>query len=331
MTYILMLMAFFAALPAQGFAEAQPQTRSAVTNFKPGAPVFIRIFKETSTLEVWMQKGARFALYERFSICKWSGDLGPKLEEGDRQSPEGVYSITMDDLRVNLRWHRAMDVNFPNAYDAANGRTGSGILIHGKCSSIGCFALTDESVERVYDLVAAALEAGQARVPVHIFPFPLTSKALAANAGHPAIAFWRGLRPAYAAFELDRLPPQAKLCGADYAFSSPRSTRARVRTEAAKCPPLAPKPTLVAAAKRQPMAAIAAAPVNDPKTCNPKQLRCRMLRIAAASPAPCPKKYARCRNPTVAAIKSIDCPLKFPRCRKRGGVRLASVGDAKRR
>ncbi|MDX2265288.1 MAG: hypothetical protein NW215_09995 [Hyphomicrobiales bacterium] len=304
-------------------AEASSERQS----FTHGAPVFIRIFKQTSTLEVWMQRGPRFALFDTFSICKWSGDLGPKFKEGDRQSPEGVYSITADDLRVNLRWHRAMDVNFPNAYDTANGRTGSGILIHGKCSSIGCFALTDESVEKVYELVAAALENGQARVSVHVFPFPLTREALAASADHPAAEFWRQLRQAYAAFERDRLPPQAKLCGADYAFSTPRSTRARVRPVTAKCPPLSPRPTLVAAAKPPAVSAQA----DDPKTCNPKQLRCRMLRIAAASPAPCPKKYARCRNAAVAAIKSIDCPLKYPRCRKRGAVRLASAADAKRR
>src|SRR5262245_21325588 len=79
--------------------------------FRLGAPAFIRIFKADSSLEVWMLKRGRFDLFRRFPICKWSGEIGPKLAEGDRQSPEGVYFITGGDLIVNRRWHRAMNIS----------------------------------------------------------------------------------------------------------------------------------------------------------------------------------------------------------------------------
>ncbi len=313
--------------------ETAVQQRARQQGFTTGAPVFIRIFKESSTLEVWMQKGSRFALFDSYKICKWSGKLGPKLQEGDRQSPEGMYSIEANDLRVNARWHRAMGVNFPNAHDRTNSRGGSGILIHGKCSSTGCFALTDPHVEEVYDLVDAALAGGQPRVLVHIFPFALTRDNLAKKADHPASDFWQELRPAFAAFERDRLPPQAELCGEQYGFSSWRQRRGLGAPHRVSCQKLTPD-TLVnvtASAKPKPVAAVATA--DDAKSCNPKQLRCRLLRIAVSSKAPCPKKYARCRNPQTAAIKSVDCPLKYPRCRKRGNSRVAAVGpkNAKRR
>ncbi|MBC8050627.1 MAG: murein L,D-transpeptidase [Chitinophagales bacterium] len=309
------------------------QQRAREKGFARGAPVFLRIFKESSSLEVWMEKGGRFALFSSYKICRWSGELGPKFEEGDRQSPEGIYDIRADDLRINARWHRAMGVNFPNAYDRTNARTGSGILIHGKCSSIGCFALTDPNVEEVYDLVDAALSAGQPRVLVHIFPFALTRENLAAKLQHPSINFWRELRPAFAAFERDRLPPAATLCGEQYGFTARRHIRGRDRIASTKCPLLTEEIAVAALVKprRTPLAALVTP--DDAKSCDPKQLRCRLLRIAVASKAACPKKYARCRNPQTAAIKSVDCPLKYPRCRKRGATRVAAIApkNAKRR
>ncbi|MDZ4791032.1 MAG: L,D-transpeptidase family protein [Hyphomicrobiales bacterium] len=314
-------------------AETAVQRRARERGFASGAPVFIRIFKESSSLEVWLEKRGRFVLFATYKICRWSGELGPKFEEGDRQSPEGIYDIRAEDLRVNARWHRAMGVNFPNAYDRTNARTGSGILIHGKCSSIGCFALTDPHVEEVYDLVDAALADGQQRVLVHIFPFALTTENLAAKLEHPSINFWRELRPAFAAFERDRLPPAATLCGEQYGFTTRRHIRGRDRIASAKCPLLTEEIAVTALIKprRTPVAALVTS--DDAKSCDPKQLRCRLLRIAVASKAACPKKYARCRNPQTAAIKSVDCPLKYPRCRKRGATRFAAIAlkNAKRR
>ncbi len=129
----------------------------AARGLKLGSPVFLRVYKQSSKMELWIAQGPRYVLFKTYRICRWSGGLGPKMYEGDRQSPEGLYHITSEDLIVNPRWHRAMNINFPNRFDVINGRGGSGILIHGKCGSVGCFAIQDNNVEEVYDAVRAAL------------------------------------------------------------------------------------------------------------------------------------------------------------------------------
>lgn len=307
--------------------------------FELGAPAFLRVFKSDSILEVWMLKAGRFELFKRYPVCKWSGQLGPKLAEGDRQSPEGVYFITGGDLRVNARWHRAMNVGFPNARDRALGLTGSGILIHGKCSSIGCFALTDDIVEDVYDVVESALEAGQPRVGVHVFPFALTRERLNAKADEEWSGFWRELKRGHDLFLRDRLPPRTFVCAGQYAFQSRRNP-APVLDGNPVCTPLSrpARPVLAtAAARRVGLPALAPRPPKLPAilhqsvsersaNCGPRDRHCRLIKTALTSAVPCPKKYGRCRNPQVAAVKSIDCPLKYPRCRKRRGGRPAVAG-----
>ncbi len=303
-----------------------------------GAPVFLRIFKEQSAIELWVSRGARYVRFKTYPICQYSGVLGPKLLEGDRQAPEGLYYIRASDMIVNLRWHRAMDLNFPNAYDLANGRTGSGILIHGKCSSIGCFALTDGMVEELYEAVEAALNAGQARVPVLSLPFPMTGDNIAAHAGVEWLPFWRELKRAHDLFERDRLPPTALLCGTAYHFVDRRRRGAKREALPANCRPLSKPlpPTLVASAasKRPGIIPVVAglspreAAEQRARTCNPRELKCRLLKRAMASDVACPRKYARCRTAEAAITKSIDCPLKYPRCRGRGGVRARAQTTA---
>ena len=68
--------------------------------------VLIRIFKEESELEMWMQKGERYVHFATYPICHWSGTLGPKLAEGDKQTPEGFYTITRRQLHRIGRWPR---------------------------------------------------------------------------------------------------------------------------------------------------------------------------------------------------------------------------------
>ena len=63
-------------------------------NMEKESPILVRIFKEESELEVWKEdQTGRLALLKTYPICRWSGDLGPKVREGDRQAPEGFYSI----------------------------------------------------------------------------------------------------------------------------------------------------------------------------------------------------------------------------------------------
>jgi murein L,D-transpeptidase YafK len=181
-----------------------------------GAPIFLRIFKLKSELEIWMEKDGRYQLFATYPICLWSGRLGPKLAEGDRQAPEGFYSVTKDELNPNSRWHRSFSLGFPNAYDRALGRTGSFIMVHGGCQSVGCFAMTNNVVDEIWKLVTAALDKGQPAFNVQVFPFRMTEQNLAARKGNKWIGFWTDLKKGYDAFETTRVPPFVTVCDNRY-------------------------------------------------------------------------------------------------------------------
>lgn len=181
-----------------------------------GAPIFLRIFKLESELEIWMEKDGRYQLFATYPICLWSGRLGPKLAEGDRQAPEGFYSVTKDELNPNSRWHRSFSLGFPNAYDRALGRTGSFIMVHGGCQSVGCFAMTNNVVDEIWKLVTAALDKGQPAFNVQVFPFRMTEQNLAARKGNKWIGFWTDLKKGYDAFETTRVPPFVTVCDNRY-------------------------------------------------------------------------------------------------------------------
>ncbi|MCV6593050.1 MAG: murein L,D-transpeptidase [Silicimonas sp.] len=181
-----------------------------------GAPVHLRIFKEEAVLELWVRDGARFALFRRYDICNFSGGLGPKLKEGDRQSPEGFYQVGRNALNPQSRFHLSFNLGFPNAFDRAHGRTGSFLMVHGACASIGCYAMTDKKIEEIYLLVEAALRGGQAAVPVHAFPFRMTEARLAQETGHRWHGFWSDLKRGYDAFEATGLPPDITVSGGRY-------------------------------------------------------------------------------------------------------------------
>jgi murein L,D-transpeptidase YafK len=184
-----------------------------------GAPVFIRIFKREFELELWMKREERFQLLATYPVCRWSGTLGPKLREGDHQAPEGFYTVDAAALNPASRWHRSFNLGFPNAFDRAHNRTGSFVMVHGGCGSIGCFAMTDPAVDEIWRLVTAALKAGQARFHVHVFPFRMTEENLASREHQPWVAFWRTLKQGYDAFEKSGLPPRIAVCGGTYSFT----------------------------------------------------------------------------------------------------------------
>lgn len=199
---------------------ARLDDRLAAKGVKRGDPVFIRIFKSELRLELWMKQGERFVLFDSYPICFFSGRLGPKLKEGDRQSPEGFYTVSKSQLNPNSRWHRSFNLGFPNAYDSHHGRTGSFLMVHGGCASVGCYAMTDGVVGELWALINAAFDAGQARFAVHVFPFRLTEERLAAYATHPWAGFWRELKPGYDLFEAERRPPGVSLCKGRYTVRS---------------------------------------------------------------------------------------------------------------
>src|SRR5262245_52727413 len=199
-------------LPVPG-ALAQ---RLATAGLTAGDPVFIRIFKAESQLELWIRKGERFQLFAAYPICRWSGVLGPKLREGDRQSPEGFYTVTRRQLHTRGRWRRALDLGFPNAYDRSLLRTGSYVLVHGGCSSRGCIAMTNATMDEIYTLAESALNNGQHAIHVDVFPFRMTDAALALHGSSEWFAFWQNLKEGYDGFEAARRPPKVNACGGRY-------------------------------------------------------------------------------------------------------------------
>jgi murein L,D-transpeptidase YafK len=201
-------------------------TRLAAKGLKYGQPVFIRIIKQSSELEVWMggdaapepTADANWTLLHTYPICKWSGALGPKIKEGDRQAPEGFYAIRRSSLNPHSRNHLAFDLGFPNAYDRAHGRTGKFLMVHGNCSSIGCYAMTNNGIDDIYRLVDEALHAGQQSVPVHAFPFRMTDANMKKRRSDRWSPYWANLKDGWDRFEASRQPPPVFACGQTYKF-----------------------------------------------------------------------------------------------------------------
>lgn len=192
--------------------------RLAAAGMKLGAPILVRIFKREFELELWFKKGDRFERFATYPICKWSGRLGPKVRQGDRQAPEGFYTVDSKALNPNSRWYRSFNLGFPNTHDRALRRTGSFIMVHGGCSSIGCYAMTNAQMAEIWNLTKSALDGGQKRFQVQVFPFRLTPDNLASRADTADADFWQSLKPGYDLFEQTGVPPRISVCNKRYAF-----------------------------------------------------------------------------------------------------------------
>ncbi len=186
------------------------------------APILIRIFKSESELEIWKQKDDAFVLFATYPICHWSGTIGPKLRDGDKQAPEGYYTVTLAQARHVGRWPKSLDIGFPNILDQSQARTGSNILIHGGCSSVGCFAMTNPVLDEIHQLTMAAIESGEEIVPVHVLPFRMTDLNMAAQDSSPWKAFWNNLKEGYDLFERTKRPPAVNVCSGRYIFRETR-------------------------------------------------------------------------------------------------------------
>ena len=209
-------------LPLAGTPDmSQFAARLAEKGLAAGAPVFIRIFKAQSELEVWVEKGSAYVLFATYPVCHWSGTLGPKVRQGDKQSPEGFYTISRRQLHLSGRWPRALNLGYPNAFDRAQTRNGAYILIHGGCSSVGCFAMTNPVISEIYDLTEAALNGGQHFIPIHVFPFRMTTENLDKYKTSEWRDFWLNLKEGYDAFEETHRPPRVSVCENRYFIQSP--------------------------------------------------------------------------------------------------------------
>jgi murein L,D-transpeptidase YafK len=204
------------------------------------SPILIRIFKEESELEVWKQDSrGKFALLKTYPICRWSGDLGPKIREGDGQAPEGFYTVTPGQMRPNSNYYLAFDLGFPNVYDKANDRTGSFLMVHGNCASVGCYAMTDEQIQEIYALGRDAFLSGQKAFQVQAYPFRMTPLNMALHRNNPNMPFWRMLKEGNDHFEATRVEPHVDVCEKRYVFNarSPVSaSRALVFRSREDCP-----------------------------------------------------------------------------------------------
>jgi murein L,D-transpeptidase YafK len=195
-------------------------------NMAKESPILVRIFKEESELEVWKEdKSGRFALLHTYPICRWSGELGPKFKQGDRQAPEGFYTITPGLMNPNSSYYLAINTGFPNAYDRANGRTGAFLMIHGDCSSAGCYAMTDEQVAEIYSLARESFFGGQKSFQIQAYPFRMTPLNMARHRNSPHMAFWKMLKQGYDHFEVTRLEPKVDVCEKRYVFDAESSSK----------------------------------------------------------------------------------------------------------
>lgn len=210
-------LAHAAGSAAQKPLPTETQSLLKVRALGTTAPIYIRIFKETSELEVWKARSdGRYLHIRTFPICTWSGTLGPKQALGDKMAPEGFYGFGADGLKPDSKYHLALNVGYPNTLDRALGRTGDFIMVHGQCVSVGCFAMTNDLIEEIYALAREALDGGAERIPVHIFPFRMTAENLKRHADNGAYPSWKPLKEAYDDFARTHEPPRIAVCGSRY-------------------------------------------------------------------------------------------------------------------
>lgn len=209
----------------------------------PGEAMLVRMFKEEKVLEVWKRTASgEFKKFREYEICAYSGDLGPKFKEGDRQSPEGFYTITPGLMNPKSNYYLAFNTGFPNKFDRAHGRTGSDLMVHGDCSSRGCYAMTDEGIAEIYALARESFKGGNYGIQLQIFPFRMTAANLARRASSEHLSFWKDIKEGYDLFELTRTPPVWDVCERQYIFNP----SAAALDAMGPCPPSAANPTLVA-------------------------------------------------------------------------------------
>jgi murein L,D-transpeptidase YafK len=240
-------------IPEKLVAEMQAK------DMDPQSPMLVRVFKQEAELEVWKQtRSGQFALLKTYPICRWSGDLGPKVREGDRQAPEGFYNITPAQMNPRSAYYLSFNTGYPNAFDKSLGRTGSELMVHGDCSSRGCYAMTDEQISEIYTLGRESFFGGQRAFQFAAFPFRMTPVNMAKHRNNPNMPFWKMIKQGYDHFEVTRQEPKVEFCENKYVFdpalpTTPNMSRAPVFNASAKCPAYTIPPEIAdaVAAKQQ--------------------------------------------------------------------------------
>jgi murein L,D-transpeptidase YafK len=187
----------------------------------PSSPTLIRTYKREAELEIWKMKSTgEYALLKTYPMCRWSGQLGPKKREGDMQVPEGFYSIAPGQMNPNSHYYLAFNVGYPNSYDRAYGRTGGNVMVHGVCSSAGCFSMTDEQVADIYAIARDSFRGGQREIQLQSYPFHMTAENMAKFRLDPNIDFWKNLKNGSDHFEVTKNEPSVLVCGKRYVFDA---------------------------------------------------------------------------------------------------------------
>lgn len=235
------------------YVAISPQVQSlmAEKGMNARSPILIRAYKKESELEVWKQNASgEYALLKTFPMCRWSDQLGPKKTEGDRQVPEGFYGITQQQLNPYSNFYLSFNVGYPNAYDRAHGRNGSLIMVHGACSSRGCFSMTDEQISDIYALAREAFGGGQKVIQMQSLPFRMTAENLARYRADENMPFWKNLKEGADHFEVTKREPQVAVCARRYVFNAQPAEGTRLDPSAA-CPTLTRDEEVVAAVSRK--------------------------------------------------------------------------------
>ena len=244
-------------MPAKATKELTPGLLSLLRqkHMAKNSPILVRIFKEESELEVWKQDyTGHFQILKIYPICRWSGDLGPKLHEGDRQAPEGFYTITPELMNPNSNYYLAINTGFPNNFDKANARDGNFLMIHGDCSSSGCYAMTDEQMDEIYSLARESLLGSQPSFQIQAYPFRMTPANLARHRTNPHMAFWKMLKIGNDHFEATHLAPKVDVCNRRYVFDAeqaPNSSQPLVLDPTGECSAFVVNPKIARSAREK--------------------------------------------------------------------------------
>ncbi len=199
------------------------------------SPVLIRTYKKEAEFEIWkMKPDGRYVHIKTFPMCRWSGQLGPKMREGDRQVPEGFYRITPGQMNPASQYYLSFNVGYPNAYDRAQGATGGSIFVHGACSSAGCFSMTDAQIDQIYAVAREAFSGGQQAIQMQSFPFHMTPENMAKYRNDSNIAFWKQLKEGADNFEVSKQDVGIGVCSRHYVFN----TTSRNLDPSGPCPAL---------------------------------------------------------------------------------------------
>jgi murein L,D-transpeptidase YafK len=237
-------------LPAKATKPLPPELVSLLRQKKmpTHSPILVRVFKEEAELEVWKQDTTgRFQLLKTYPICRWSGDLGPKRQEGDRQAPEGFYTVTPALMNPHSNYYLSMNMGYPNGFDKAHNRDGSLLMIHGDCWSIGCYAMTDEQISEIYSLARDSFLGDRRSFQVQAYPFRMTPANLARHRNNPNLAFWKMLKVGNDHFETTQLEPKVDVCNRLYVFDAqrpPNSPKPLVFNPTGKCPAFVVNPKI---------------------------------------------------------------------------------------